>query len=156
MIKEPLLSLTNHPPPPPCHPRMGLYQMESLRQDVLNLIKKSNVPKWQIIGTMMCCLLPTREDQDEEAALQTCQPLRNNRRFTHPMDSRVGLTTHTPLFPPGKIIHVVRSHPKNIRSVTLSLRVCLWRCRSTVGRTPVMKTLTLSVLGSLVLCVIYL
>lgn len=96
--------------------RMGLYQMESLRQDVLDLIKKSSTPKWQIIGTIMCCLMQHQEEErDEEAALQTCQPLRTDRRFIHPMDSRVGLTTHTPLFPPGKIIHVVRSHPKNIR-----------------------------------------
>ena len=67
-------------------------------------------------GTLVCCCKES-EEKDEEASLQTCEPLRSNRRFIHPMDSRVGLTTHTPLFPPGKIIHVVRSHPKNVRLV---------------------------------------
>ena len=30
----------------------------------------------------------------------------------HPSDSDITLSAHTPLFPPGKIIHVVRNHPK--------------------------------------------
>ena len=110
--------------------RMGLYQMESLRQDVLNLIKKSSAPKWQIIGTMICCRQQSGVN-DEEAALQIMEPLRNNRRFIHPMDSGVGLTTHTPLFPPGKIIHVVRSHPKNVRYVMCAGRA--GGCFSSIG-----------------------
>ena len=30
---------------------------------------------------------------------------------THPTDSSIALTVHQPLYPPGKILHVVRHHP---------------------------------------------
>lgn len=30
----------------------------------------------------------------------------------HPSDSSIALTVHQPLYPPGRIIHVVRHHPK--------------------------------------------
>nr|CAD7568830.1 unnamed protein product [Timema californicum] len=29
----------------------------------------------------------------------------------HPSDSSIALTVHQPLYPPGRIIHVVRHHP---------------------------------------------
>jgi len=29
----------------------------------------------------------------------------------HPSDSSIALTLHQPLYPPGKIIHIVRHHP---------------------------------------------
>lgn len=31
---------------------------------------------------------------------------------THPADSTIALTLHQPLYPPGRIIHIVRHHPK--------------------------------------------
>lgn len=30
----------------------------------------------------------------------------------HPNDSTIALTLHNPLYPPGRIIHIVRHHPK--------------------------------------------
>lgn len=30
---------------------------------------------------------------------------------THPNDSSIALTLHNPLYPPGRIIHIVRHHP---------------------------------------------
>lgn len=30
----------------------------------------------------------------------------------HPTDSSIALTLHQPLYPPGRIIHIVRHHPK--------------------------------------------
>lgn len=35
------------------------------------------------------------------------------RYFLHPSDSQIALTSHTPLFLPGRIIHIVRNHPKD-------------------------------------------
>ena len=31
---------------------------------------------------------------------------------SHPVDSSIALSVHRPLYPPGKIIHIVRTHPK--------------------------------------------
>lgn len=31
---------------------------------------------------------------------------------THPTDSSIALTIHQPLYPPGRIIHIVRHHPR--------------------------------------------
>ena len=62
-----------------------------------------------------------------------------------------------PSLPPGKD-HPRRPQPPEEHQVSyvVSLGGCLLRCWSTLGRTPGMKTLTLSVLGSLLLRVIYL
>jgi sn1-specific diacylglycerol lipase len=35
---------------------------------------------------------------------------------TQPLDGLVNLSTHQPLYPPGKIIHIVRQHPDRSRS----------------------------------------
>lgn len=31
----------------------------------------------------------------------------------HPSDSSIALTLHRPLYPPGRIIHIVRHHPSS-------------------------------------------
>lgn len=37
----------------------------------------------------------------------------NQRNVTkHPLDEQIGLTAHKPMFPPGRIILVVRNHPR--------------------------------------------
>lgn len=36
----------------------------------------------------------------------------------HPSDDGIALSAHTPLYPPGKIIHIVRSHPSGKRYVS--------------------------------------
>ena len=51
----------------------------------------------------MCCL-SDNTDPVLEGELE-----RNVR--IHPIDSGIGLSAHKPLFLPGKIIHIVRSHP---------------------------------------------
>lgn len=43
-------------------PRIGLYQMEALRADLINAIKRSVDPKWKTITcSMLCCcnIVPT-------------------------------------------------------------------------------------------------
>lgn len=46
------------------------------------------------------CIADYQRDKDQARA-QTIVP----------SDSSIALTLHTPLYPPGKIIHVVRHHP---------------------------------------------
>ncbi|XP_054721241.1 diacylglycerol lipase-alpha-like [Uloborus diversus] len=91
-------------------PRIGLHQMEALRSDLINAIKRSQDPKWKIImgGVLCCCSEELNFDNSDSFADKT-----NFRDVsTHPSDSSIALTVHQPLYPPGKIIHIVRNHPK--------------------------------------------
>ncbi|KAL5010448.1 hypothetical protein ScPMuIL_012753 [Solemya velum] len=90
-------------------PRIGLPQMELLRTDMINVIKKSVYPKWKIITRGLCCG-PESADTSTICNIR----LENERDVTaHPSDAGIGLSAHRPLHPPGKIIHIVRSHPKD-------------------------------------------
>ena len=42
--------------------------------------------------------------------------------FVHPRDHRVPLSSHSPLYLPGKIIHVVRNHPPGAEYVTFAFQ----------------------------------
>lgn len=90
-------------------PRIGLHQMEALRTDLINAIKRSVDPKWKIIlGGVLCCC-PDEVDFDGSEG-----PTLANRDVTsHPSDATIALTAHQPLYPPGRIIHIVRNHPKD-------------------------------------------
>lgn len=85
-------------------PRIGLSQLELLRSDLINVIKMNEKPKWKIIRQSMMCCLSDNPDPVLEGEIE-----RNVR--LHPIDSGIGLSAHKPLFLPGKIIHIVRSHP---------------------------------------------
>ncbi|XP_046980433.1 diacylglycerol lipase-alpha [Schistocerca americana] len=102
-------------------PRIGLHQLESLRADLINTIKRSKDPKWKtIFCSAVCCgcaPMPT-----SAAELQGDSSLCEYRRerqaaraagaaAVHPSDPSIALTVHQPLYPPGRIIHVVRHHP---------------------------------------------
>uniref|UniRef100_A0A0A9W875 Diacylglycerol lipase-alpha n=1 Tax=Lygus hesperus TaxID=30085 RepID=A0A0A9W875_LYGHE len=92
-------------------PRIGLPQMESLRADLINAIKRSKEPKWKTIAcSVVCC------DGGDEADPETMVAYHNEKMnardaAVHPSDSTIALTLHQPLYPPGSIIHVVRHHP---------------------------------------------
>ncbi|TMW40760.1 hypothetical protein DOY81_014160 [Sarcophaga bullata] len=73
-------------------PRIGLYQMEALRADLINAIQRSIDPE---------------RDSARSAS-------------THPADSTIALTIHQPLYPPGRIIHIIRHHPKADENVLKS------------------------------------
>ncbi|KAL3227234.1 hypothetical protein MRX96_024201 [Rhipicephalus microplus] len=90
-------------------PRIGLHQMEALRTDLINAIKRSADPKWKIIlGGVLCCC-PDEVDFDGVEG-----PTLADRDVTsHPSDATIALTAHQPLYPPGRIIHIVRNHPKD-------------------------------------------
>ncbi|XP_071492907.1 diacylglycerol lipase-alpha-like [Diadema antillarum] len=94
--------------------RIGLSQMEFLRADLLNCIKMCRDPKWRVIfGELLCCCsirsknLAPIEDADTPSPL----PWRLNKAF-HPTNHELVLTTHSPLYLPGRILQVVRNNPK--------------------------------------------
>ncbi|XP_046741957.1 diacylglycerol lipase-alpha isoform X5 [Diprion similis] len=98
-------------------PRIGLRQMESLRADLINAIKRSVDPKWKTIAcSVMCCgcgSTPTSAANLEAGGcISEYQRDKDQARSQTvvPSDSRIALTLHRPLYPPGRIIHVVRHH----------------------------------------------
>ncbi|XP_018908023.2 diacylglycerol lipase-alpha isoform X1 [Bemisia tabaci] len=100
-------------------PRIGLHQMEALRADLINAIKRSKDPKWKtIVCSFVCCgcaPMPTSaiELRADSATMKEYQREKDAvRSFANqPNDTSISLSFHQPLFPPGKIIHIVRHHP---------------------------------------------
>ena len=59
--------------------------------------------QWNIISKGFCCCSNKRFFGEDNLDLE--------RDVTaHPSNSAIGLSAHAPLYPPGKMIHVVRSH----------------------------------------------
>ncbi|XP_063219967.1 diacylglycerol lipase-alpha isoform X2 [Bacillus rossius redtenbacheri] len=102
-------------------PRIGLHQLESLRADLINTIKRSKDPKWKtIMCSVVCCgCAPTPtsavELRSDGNNITQYQEEKEATRVgpTHTSDSSIALTVHQPLYPPGRIIHIVRHHPNN-------------------------------------------
>ncbi|CAH1129425.1 unnamed protein product [Ceutorhynchus assimilis] len=99
-------------------PRIGLHQMETLRTDLINAIKRSVDPKWKTITcSIICCgcSQPTSAVEMSTGEIEVCDYMRSKQNARcmgiHPSDSSIALTSHQPLYPPGRIIHVVRHHP---------------------------------------------
>ncbi|XP_063923643.1 diacylglycerol lipase-alpha-like isoform X2 [Zophobas morio] len=98
-------------------PRIGLHQMEALRADLINAIKRSVDPKWKTITcSIICCgcSQPTSAVELSTGESDVGEYMRSRRHARdglHPSDSSIALTSHQPLYPPGRIIHVVRHHP---------------------------------------------
>ncbi|CAF99672.1 unnamed protein product, partial [Tetraodon nigroviridis] len=92
-------------------PRLGLSQLEGFRRHLLEVLQKSNKPKWRIIAGGTKCIpkseLPL-EEEDPQA--QPAAPP-SSRLWLHPSDLSIALSASTPLYPPGRIIHVVHNHP---------------------------------------------
>uniref|UniRef100_A0A667WT05 Diacylglycerol lipase-alpha n=1 Tax=Myripristis murdjan TaxID=586833 RepID=A0A667WT05_9TELE len=95
-------------------PRIGLSQLEGFRRHLLEVLQKSNniwSIKWRIIAGGTKCIpkseLPLEEDgpQSQPAAPPS------SRLWLHPSDLSIALSASTPLYPPGRIIHVVHNHP---------------------------------------------
>ncbi|CAH0548856.1 unnamed protein product [Brassicogethes aeneus] len=99
-------------------PRIGLHQMETLRTDLINAIKRSVDPKWKTIAcSIVCCgcSQPTSAVEMSTGEREVCEYMRSKEHARcvgiHPSDSSIALTSHQPLYPPGRIVHVVRQHP---------------------------------------------
>ncbi|XP_073834204.1 inactivation no afterpotential E isoform X2 [Musca autumnalis] len=109
-------------------PRIGLYQMEALRADLINAIQRSIDPKWKTIScSIICCGCGPEpksvlEMSGKDTHINKYQEERGTARSTstHPTDSSIALTLHQPLYPPGRIIHIVRHHPKADENVLKS------------------------------------
>lgn len=64
-------------------PRIGLYQMEALRADLINAIKRSVDPKWKTITcSMICCcnIVPTsvQEMSSHDAHVNSYEQVQKN------------------------------------------------------------------------------
>ncbi|XP_072494939.1 diacylglycerol lipase-alpha isoform X1 [Notamacropus eugenii] len=87
-------------------PRIGLSQLEGFRRQLLDVLQRSTKPKWRIIIGATKCI--PKSELPEEAEVTT---MASNRLWTHPSDLTIALSASTPLYPPGRIIHVVHNHP---------------------------------------------
>ncbi|XP_063971191.1 diacylglycerol lipase-alpha-like [Lytechinus pictus] len=94
--------------------RIGLSQMEFLRADLLNCIKMCRDPKWRVImGELLCCCtvhsknLAPVEDVDTPSPF----PCRLDKAF-HPTNHALVLSTHSPLYLPGRVLQIVRNNHK--------------------------------------------
>lgn len=62
--------------------------------------------QWRIIVGATKCI--PKSELPEEVEVTT---LASTRLWTHPSDLTIALSASTPLYPPGRIIHVVHNHP---------------------------------------------
>ncbi|NWT54587.1 DGLA lipase, partial [Erythrocercus mccallii] len=86
--------------------KIGLSQLEGFRRQLLDVLQRSTKPKWRIIvGATKCIPKSELPEEPEENSVT------NNRLWTHPSDLTIALSASTPLYPPGRIIHVVHNHP---------------------------------------------
>ncbi|KFQ83071.1 Sn1-specific diacylglycerol lipase alpha, partial [Phaethon lepturus] len=86
--------------------KIGLSQLEGFRRQLLDVLQRSNKPKWRIIvGATKCIPKSELPEESEENSITS------NRLWTHPSDLTIALSASTPLYPPGRIIHVVHNHP---------------------------------------------
>ncbi|XP_063850553.1 diacylglycerol lipase-alpha-like isoform X2 [Scylla paramamosain] len=91
-------------------PRIGLHQMETMRADLINAIQRSKDPKWKTIGASVRCCGAWEDSGGEAEEFSTTRAAMRDHA-SHPSDSSIALTVHQPLYPPGRILHVVRNHP---------------------------------------------
>ncbi|GCC33034.1 hypothetical protein chiPu_0011500 [Chiloscyllium punctatum] len=88
-------------------PRLGLSQLEVFRRHLLEVLQKSNKPKWRIIMGGTKCIPKSELPDDEEVP-----NVQSNRQWTYPSDLTIALSASVPLYPPGRIIHIVHNHPE--------------------------------------------
>ncbi|KAL2088957.1 hypothetical protein ACEWY4_015856 [Coilia grayii] len=91
-------------------PRIGLYQLEGFRRHLLEVLQKSDKPKWRIIAGGTKCI-PKSEFPEEDGPHTQGSAPPSSRLWLHPSDLSIALSASTPLYPPGRVIHVVHNHP---------------------------------------------
>lgn len=91
-------------------PRIGLSQLEGFRRHLLEVLQKSDKPKWRIIAGGTKCI-PKSELPVEDGPQPPPVAPPSTRLWLHPSDLSIALSASTPLYPPGKVIHVVHNHP---------------------------------------------
>ncbi|KAL4642141.1 sn1-specific diacylglycerol lipase alpha [Arapaima gigas] len=83
-------------------PRIGLSQLEGFRRHLLEVLQKSDKPKWRIIMGGTKCIPKSELPLDDDPQPQNSAP---------PSDLSIALSASTPLYLPGRVIHVVHNHP---------------------------------------------
>ncbi|XP_060797869.1 diacylglycerol lipase-alpha [Neoarius graeffei] len=91
-------------------PRLGLSQLEGFRRHLLEVLQKSDKPKWRIIIGGTKCIPKTELPLEDDPPSQGVTPS-TSRLCLHPSDLSIALSASTPLYLPGRIIHVVHNHP---------------------------------------------
>ena len=61
--------------------------------------------QWSTLSRSVLCCVEDKAVDDDQA------PSPSVAINIHPLDSSINLTCHQPLYPPGRIIHIVRHHP---------------------------------------------
>ncbi|XP_051561602.1 diacylglycerol lipase-alpha-like isoform X2 [Myxocyprinus asiaticus] len=92
-------------------PRIGLSQLEGFRRHLLEVLQKSEKPKWRIIAGGTKCIPKSELPMDDGPPLSQGVTPSNSRLCLHPSDLSIALSASTPLYPPGRVIHVVHNHP---------------------------------------------
>ncbi|KAK7170830.1 hypothetical protein R3I94_000899 [Phoxinus phoxinus] len=92
-------------------PRIGLSQLEGFRRHLLEVLQKSDKPKWRIIAGGTKCIPKSELPLDDEAPVSQGVTPSSSRLWLHPSDLSIALSASTPLYPPGRVIHVVHNHP---------------------------------------------
>ncbi|XP_051571079.1 diacylglycerol lipase-alpha-like isoform X1 [Myxocyprinus asiaticus] len=92
-------------------PRIGLSQLEGFRRHLLEVLQKSDKPKWRIIAGGTKCIPKSELPLDDGPPLSEGVTPSNSRLWLHPSDLSIALSASTPLYPPGRVIHVVHNHP---------------------------------------------
>jgi len=105
-------------------PRIGLHQLEALRHDLILALHTSKEAKWRTLaGTCFGSREPTSAAVAAAvAATADVSPAENKEVAdggnksradvnVNPVDSSLHLCGHQPLFPPGRIVHLVREYP---------------------------------------------
>ncbi|XP_059383070.1 diacylglycerol lipase-alpha-like isoform X1 [Carassius carassius] len=92
-------------------PRIGLSQLEGFRRHLLEVLQKSDKAKWRIIAGGTKCIPKSELPLDDEAPVSQGVTPSNSRLWLHPSDLSIALSASTPLYPPGRVIHVVHNHP---------------------------------------------
>lgn len=78
-------------------PRIGLFQLEVVRNDLINVIKTCKSTKWRVIGgNLLCCCCPKDSNVTEESmAIFDQEEKTRGKVFVHPRDKDVsGITSH--------------------------------------------------------------
>ncbi len=74
--------------------------------------------QWRIIAGGTKCIpkseLPLEDDDPQS---QPAAPP-SSRLWLHPSDLSIALSASTPLYPPGRIIHVVHNHPPPVQTLS--------------------------------------
>ncbi|KAL0189581.1 hypothetical protein M9458_016680, partial [Cirrhinus mrigala] len=66
---------------------------------------------WRIIAGGTKCIPKSELPMDDEAPVSQGVTPSNSRLWLHPSDLSIALSASTPLYPPGRVIHVVHNHP---------------------------------------------